>query len=167
VTHVQHRQQEPAAKPAGGSWRTAALIGIPAGVAISAAVLGLGDHFMHTGNRIGIAAILGGFVLLMLVSDLTGARGSRLREAGNSLAALAVIAVALGGLLWIVFRHWPAPATYAAGIGYEALLALAWYGLHLVRNRLYSRKARRARARTEAYWRARLQDGELQDGEWR
>jgi hypothetical protein len=143
VTYAQRRRpqgpQEPAAKAAAASWRFWALA-VPAALAIGITVLALGDHFIHTRNWIGIAAIFGSFVLLMLASDLTGARGSRLREAGNSLTALAVIAVALGGLFWIIFRHWPAPATYAAGVAYEALLALTWRGGYLVRRRLRWRK---------------------------
>jgi hypothetical protein len=118
----------------------AALIGLPAGAAIFVTVTALADHFIHTGNRAGIAAVLGGFVLLMLAGDLAVPCRSRLREALGTLTAVTAGAVALGGLYWIIGRHWGEPATYAAGVGYWALLALAGRGVYLARRRLYWRK---------------------------
>jgi hypothetical protein len=127
----------------GAPWSDAArgwLIGIPAGTAIFVTVMALADHFIHTGNRIGIAAVLGGFVLLMLASDLAVPCGSRLREALRTLTAVTAGAVALGGLYWIIGRHWGEPATYAAGVSYWALLALAGRGVYLARRRLRWRR---------------------------
>jgi len=118
----------------------AALIGIPVAAVIFAAVLGLGDHFVHTRNWAGLGAIGSGLVLLMLADDLTSRRGERLREARLTLTAVAVITAALGGLFWIIFRHWGEPATYGAAVAYEALLALAWRGAYLIRRSLRWRK---------------------------
>jgi hypothetical protein len=118
----------------------AALIGIPAAAAIFAVIMALGDHFARTRNWAGLGAVAAGFVLLMLAFDLTGTRGERLREARNTLTALTVITVALGGLFWIIFRHWGEPATYGAAVAYEALLALAWRGAYLIRRSLRWRK---------------------------
>jgi MFS family permease len=136
----------------------AALIGIPAGAAICVTLLALGDHFAYTRNWAGVAAVAGGFVLLMLASDLAGRRGSRLREARTTLTAVAVVALALGGLYWITGCHWGGPATFAAGAAYWTLLALAWRGAYLTRRRLrwrkhgYSPEARQREKEAYALW---------------
>jgi hypothetical protein len=127
-------------KAAGASWRSTALIGIPAGIAIFATVTGLGDHFARTRNWAGLGAIAGGFVLLMLAGALTERRGQRLREARATLTAVVVIAVVLGGLFWVILRDWSTPLTCAAVISYWALLALIGRGAYLVRRRLRWRR---------------------------
>lgn len=132
--------------------RHAALIGIPAGLAIGVTVLVLSVHFAGTRNWAGIWSVLGGFVLLMLASDLAGRRGRRLRGALGTLTAVTVILAAVGGLYWIIGRHWGAPATYAAGVTWQAALGAVMLAVSRARRRLYWRKygyspeARRAEA---------------------
>jgi len=138
--------------------RRAALIGIPAGLATGVTVFALADHFAHARDWISIPAVPGGFVLLMLASDLAGPRGNRLRSALGTLAAVTIALAALGGLYWVIGRHWGEAATYTAGVAYEALLAGAWRMVYLARRRLYwnrygySQQARRAQAQAEALW---------------
>ena len=138
--------------------RRAAMVGIPAGIAVTVTTLALADHFVRTGNRAGIASVLGGFVLVMLAADLTARRGQRLRGALGTLTAAVVIGAALGGLYLIFERHWGEPATYAAGVAWCAVIGLVMLAVSRVRRRLYWRRygyspqERQAQARAEAFW---------------
>ena len=150
----------PKSTPRPGGHRIA-LAGILSGAAVAVTVLVLGQHFADTRNRTAAAAVLGGLVLLMLAADLTGRRGQRIRTALGTLAGITVTLAVVGGLYWIIGRHWGEPATYTAGVAWCALLAAACRGVYLVRRRLYWRKHRyspqdrAAQARAEALWRRR------------
>lgn len=143
--------------------RRATLIGIPLGIAVAATVLATGTHFADTRNWAGVGAVLGGFVLLMLAADLTGSRGQRLRRALGTLTAVTVALAALGGLYWIIGRHWASPAMYAAGVAWCASIGAVMLAVSRVRRRLYWNKygyspgERRAQARAEALWPRRPQ----------
>ena len=89
---------------------------------------------------VGVGAVLGGFVLLMLAADLTGSRGQRLRRALGTLTAVTVALTALGGLYWIIGRHWASPAMYAAGVAWCAAIGAVMLAVSRVRRRLYWNK---------------------------
>jgi hypothetical protein len=105
-----------------------------------------------------VASVLGGFVLLMLAADLTGRRGHRIRRALTTLAVATVTLAALGGLYWIIGRHWGEGVTYAAGVAWCAVIGAVMLAVSRVRRRLYWRKygyspqERQAQARAEALW---------------
>lgn len=126
--------------PARFAGRHPAVTGTALGAVVAGAVLPLGTHFADTRNWAGMGAVLGGLVLLMLASDLTVPRGSRLRGALGTLTAVTVTLSALGGLYWVAGRHWGEPATYAAGVAWMAAIGAVMLAAGRVRRRLYWRK---------------------------
>lgn len=53
-----------------GSWRRAALIGVPLGTAVVVTVLELGTHFADTRNWTGTWAVIGGFLAFTAGMDI-------------------------------------------------------------------------------------------------